>query len=96
MSKAMEEIWTDNVDESLRNVSEDLAKSSPIQELRLASAFLGEALIDIICLVARVMLSAVTAKRSLWLHPWLADPASKQVWCRIPSDGSSLFWQQTR
>lgn len=59
--------------------------------LRLASSFLGEASIDIIRLVARVMLSAVTAKRALWLRPWLADPASKQVWCRIPYDGSSLF-----
>lgn len=40
MSKAME-IWTDNVDEMLRKVSEELARSSPIQEQKLASAFLG-------------------------------------------------------
>lgn len=90
MSKAME-TWSDSVDETLRGVSEEVARSSPVQELRLASAFLGEASIDIIRLVARVMLSAVTAKRALWLRPWLADPASKQVWCHIPLDGSSLF-----
>lgn len=46
-----------------------IARSSAVQELRLASAFLGEASIDIICLVARVMLSTVTVKRTLWLRP---------------------------
>lgn len=90
LSKAME-VWTDSVQDKLRNISDDTAKNSPIQELRLASAFLGEASIDIIRLAARVMLSSVTAKRALWLRPWLADPASKQVWCRIPYGGSSLF-----
>lgn len=90
LSKAME-VWTDSVDETLRGISDDTARCSPIQELRLASAFLGEASIDIIRLTARIMLSSVTAKRALWLRPWLADPASKQVWCRIPFEGSSLF-----
>lgn len=90
MSKAME-IWTGNVDETLKSVSEEVARNSAIQELRLVSAFLGEASIDIICLVARVMLSSITAKCALWLWPWLADPASKQVRCRIPFEGSSLF-----
>lgn len=90
LSKAME-AWTDNVDATLRGVSEDLARGSAVQELRLAAAFLGEASIDILRLVARVMLSSVTAKRALWLQPWVADPASKQAWCRIPFEGSSLF-----
>lgn len=75
LSKAME-AWTDNVDATLRGVSEDLARGSAVQELRLAAAFLGEASIDILRLVARVMLSSVTAKRALWLRPWVADPAS--------------------
>ncbi|XP_073453930.1 uncharacterized protein [Aquarana catesbeiana] len=77
MSKAME-ICTENVNETLRNVSEELVRSLPIQDLKLASNFLGEPSIHI-RLVARVMLSAVTAKRTLWLCPWLADLASKQV-----------------
>lgn len=38
-----------------------------------------------------VMLSVITAGRALWLQPWLADPASKQVWCRILFEGASLF-----
>lgn len=90
LSKAMES-WSDDVDAALASVSEDLVKSSPIHELKLASVFLGEASLDIIRLVARVMLSSVTAKRALWLRPWVADPASKQAWCRIPFEGSSLF-----
>lgn len=90
LSKAMES-WTDDVGAALGSVSEDLFKRSPVHELKLASVFLGEASIDIIRLVARVMLSSVTAKRALWLRPWVADPASKQAWCRIPFEGSSLF-----
>ena len=89
-SKALE-AWSDSVNDSLRSISEDTAKNSPIQEIRLASAFLGEASIDITRLVARVMLSAVTARRALWLRPWSADAASKQAWCRIPFEGGSLF-----
>ena len=89
-SKAME-AWVDSVEATLQSVSEEVARSSAIQELRLATAFLGEASIDIIRLAARVMLSSVTAKRALWLRPWLADPASKQAWCKIPFEGSSLF-----
>lgn len=66
VSKALE-AWSDNVNDSLRGISEEVAKSSPIQEIRLASAFLGEVSIDIVRLVARVMLSSVTARRALWL-----------------------------
>lgn len=90
LSKAME-IWVDGLQGTLRSVSEETAANAPIQELMTASAFLGEASIDIIRLLARVMLSSVTAKRALWLRPWVADPASKQAWCRIPFEGSSLF-----
>lgn len=46
LSKAMES-WTDDVGAALGNVSEELVKSSPIHELRLASVFLGEASLDI-------------------------------------------------
>lgn len=81
----------ENVDTVLRSVSEEVARSSAMQELKLASVFLGEASIDIICLLAWVMLSSITANRALWLFPWLADPASKQAWCRIHFKGSSLF-----
>lgn len=90
VSKALES-WSDNVDEFLRGISTETAKDSPIQEIRLASAFLGEASIDVIRLMSRVMLAAVSERRALWLHPWLADPASKQAWCRITFEGSSLF-----
>lgn len=68
VSKAME-IWSDSVDETLRGISSEVAKSSPIQEIRLASAFLGKASIDGICLMSRVMLAAVTARYALWLRP---------------------------
>lgn len=77
----------DNVNETLSEV----ARSSPIQRLRLASTFLGEASIDVIRLVAQVILSAVTAKCALWLRPWLANPAFKQPWCRILFEGHSVF-----
>ena len=90
LSKAME-TWTDEVDSTLSNVSGLLVRDLPVHEIRMAAAFLGEASLDIIRLVARVMLSSVTAKRALWLRPWVADPASKQAWCRIPFQGSSLF-----
>lgn len=74
MSKAME-VWMDNVDEALRNVSVEMARSLAVQELRLVLAFLVEAPIDIIHLVAWVILSSVTAKHALWHWPWLVDPA---------------------
>ena len=90
LSKAME-VWADDIDASLRSTSEELARSSSIHGLRLALAFLGEASLNIIHLVARIMLSSVTAKRTLWLRPWVADPAFKQAWCRIPFEDSSLF-----
>lgn len=90
MSKAME-AWAENVDSFLKGISEELAGSSAAAELKLAAVFLGEASIDLIRLLARVMLSSVTAKRALWLRPWLADPISKQAWCKIPFEGSSLF-----
>lgn len=90
LSKAME-AWMDDVDASLRSVSKEVARSSPVHELRLTSAFLGEASLNIIRLVAGFMLSSITAKRALWLLPWLANPAFEQAWCRIPFEGSSLF-----
>ena len=42
LSKAME-VWADDIDASLRSISEELARSSSIHGLRLALAFLGEA-----------------------------------------------------
>ncbi|XP_073465175.1 uncharacterized protein [Aquarana catesbeiana] len=90
VSKAME-TWSDSVDETLRGISSDVARSSPIQEIRLASAFLREASVDVIRLVARVMLKALSARHALWLSPWLADAASKQAWCQIPFEGTSFF-----
>ncbi|XP_073485058.1 LOW QUALITY PROTEIN: uncharacterized protein [Aquarana catesbeiana] len=90
MSKAIE-AWTENVDSFLKSVSEELAGSSAAAELKLAAVFLGEASIHLIRLLARIMLASVTAKRALWLLPWLADPVSKQAWCKIPFEGSSLF-----
>lgn len=43
MSKVMK-VWTDNVDAVLRSVSEEVARSSAVQELVMASAFLVEGL----------------------------------------------------
>lgn len=86
------EAWTDNVDVSLRSVSEEVPRSSAVHELRLTSAFLVEASLDIIHLVAQVMLSYVTAKRALWLCPWVANPASK---LGLPLRVPLSFWQQT-
>lgn len=68
MSKAME-AWTENVESFLRGVSEELAVSSAATELKLAAVFLGESSVDLIHLLARIMLSLVTAKRALWLRP---------------------------
>lgn len=68
LSKAME-AWTENVDSILRDVSEELAIGLAVQELKLTTAFLGEALIDLICLLAQAIPSSVTAKRALWLCP---------------------------
>lgn len=60
MSKAME-AWTENMNLVLRCVSEEVSRGSAVQELKLASAFLGEASIDIIHLLAWAILSLVTA-----------------------------------
>lgn len=80
----------ENVDSVPSSVSEEVARNAAVQELKLASAFLGEASIDIITMLARTMLSSVTAKSEI-LVVALADPASKQAWCRMPFEGSSLF-----
>ena len=90
MSKAME-VWVSDIESKLGSLSEEAVESSPIHELKLASVFLGEASIDVLRLLSRSMLSSVTAKRALWLRPWIADPASKQAWCKIPFEGTSLF-----
>lgn len=90
------ETWSDNIDETLKGISCEVARSSPFQELKLESAFLGEASIDVFRLVARVMLAAVKARHALWLRPCLADPDFKQVWCRIPFEGTSFFGNKLR
>lgn len=69
VSKALA-VLMDN-EEALRNVSEEMGRSLAVQELRLASAFLGEASIGIIRLVARVMLSSGTVKRAVVSRPRL-------------------------
>lgn len=72
LSKTME-AWMENVDSFLRGVLKELTRSLAAAELKIAAVFLGEASIDLICLLAWIMLSSVTAKRALWLHPWLAE-----------------------
>lgn len=52
----------ENVDIVLNSISEEVTRSSAVQELKLASVFLGEVSIDIIHLVAQVILSSVMAK----------------------------------
>lgn len=47
MSKAME-AWTENVDLVLRGILEEETRDSAVQELKLASAFLVGATIDMI------------------------------------------------
>lgn len=67
LSKTMA-VWADNVDDTLRGFSEDAAKNAPIQELKLASAFLGEASIDIFHLLVRGCCSLLQ-QSILWLCP---------------------------
>lgn len=61
MSKVME-TWVADIESKFRDNSEEAAENSPLQELRLAFVFLGEAFIDVLRLLARAMLSSITAK----------------------------------
>lgn len=77
-----------------RAVENDLGKAevlASLANLKLTALFMAEASIDLIKILAKVMLNAVIARRALWLRPLVADPASKQEWCRIPFEGHSLF-----
>lgn len=65
-----------------------------LDELKLASDFMAEAAIDSLKCSVRTMLYSITAKRALWLKPWVADPSSTQTWCRIPFDGKALFGEK--
>lgn len=81
-------------------VENDLGKAEVLvllENLKPTALFMAEASIDLIKILAKVMLNAVTVRRALWLMPLVADPASKQGWCRIPFDVHSLFginWTQ--
>lgn len=61
MSKAME-VWTEYVHTVLKSISEEVARSLAVQELKLALVFLSEASIDIIRLVAWIILLFMLAK----------------------------------
>lgn len=67
---------------------------SALQEITLAGDFVAEASVDIIGTSARAMLASVTSRRALWLKPWVAAPASKTNWCKIPYDRTSLFGEK--
>lgn len=60
-------VCIENVHSILKGVSEELTRGLAVQEFKLVVAFLGEASIGLICLLARTMLSSVRAKRTLWL-----------------------------
>lgn len=62
-----------------------------LEELNPTVAFLAEASIDLINLLARLTGHFVTAKRALWLKDWVADSVSKQVLCNIPFISKMLF-----
>lgn len=83
--------WTANLERALRSDMDRDRIIAGLQELRLAGDYIAEAAIDVVRSSSRAMLHTVTAKRALWLRPWLADPTSKSNWCKIPFDGSNLF-----
>ncbi|XP_077306678.1 ubiquitin-conjugating enzyme E2 U isoform X2 [Lithobates pipiens] len=83
--------WATKLEKDLLEGTEMEKLVSSLQEIRLAGDFVAEASVDIIRSSARTMLASVTARRALWLKPWMADTASKINWCKIPYDGSNLF-----
>lgn len=82
--------WATKVEKDLQDGTEIDKIISSLQEIKLAGGFVAEASVDIIRSSARSMLASVTARRALWLKPWMADAASKTNWCKIPYDGSNL------
>lgn len=43
---------------------------------------------------SRAMFSFVTARRALWLRPWVSNPSSKQSCCKLLFGGKALFRQK--
>lgn len=61
-----------------------------MQIIKMVAAFIMVGATDMIKLQARILMPSMTV-RPVWLHLWLADPASKKVWVKIPFAGASLF-----
>ncbi|XP_068127183.1 uncharacterized protein [Hyperolius riggenbachi] len=79
--------WTENAEQMIRDDVDKETLITSMEDLKIAGDFIGEAAIDVLRSSARSMLYSVTAKRALWLRSWSADPASRQLWCKIPFDG---------
>ncbi|KAM5191488.1 uncharacterized protein ACMZJ9_021274 [Mantella aurantiaca] len=90
VSKALE-VWTEDVEEAVSAGATSAETINTLREMKVAANFIAEASVDLIKLLARVMLWSTTSRRALWLKPWIADPLSKQTWCKIPFEGRSLF-----
>lgn len=90
ISKAME-VWSNQVCSSILP-DENKSELVPLIKLiKLAATFFSEASVDLIKLIARLMSSAIIARRALWLRPWMAHPASKTAWCKISDQDQMLF-----
>lgn len=64
ISRALK-VWVTNVETALKSDVETARIISPMEELNLSAAFLAEASIDLVKLLARIMTFSVTAKRAL-------------------------------
>lgn len=76
---------------SIREGADQEKIISSLQELKLAGNLVAETLVNVVRSSARATLASVMARRALWLKTWVADPASKTNWCKIPYDGLKLF-----
>ncbi|KAE8603522.1 hypothetical protein XENTR_v10014354 [Xenopus tropicalis] len=59
-----------------------------------ASDFLTEAALSSVDILAKTTAFATSARRALWLKPWVADIASKNRLLNLPFEGEKLFGSQ--
>ncbi|XP_068128310.1 lamina-associated polypeptide 2-like [Hyperolius riggenbachi] len=90
VAKALK-VWTSNIEQAVQQDADKEEILSAMEDLKITADFVGEASMDILRSLSRIMLNSVTAKRAMWLKSWRADMGSKQNWVKIPYDGVSLF-----
>lgn len=90
ISKALE-AWIEGVESAVSNNLNKVEILDMLKNLKLSSAFFVETSLDVIKSLSRTMLASVTGRRALWLRPCIADPSSRQGWCKIPFEGQCLF-----